>query len=164
VVLRAARILQSVTPAKAGAAEHVAAQPKPEVLPQFKAPRARDIDHLERLRKIATEKATTKAESDAPCNRRTRRKSTALPALLTFKTMRLQLPCQIVDMSGTGARLALPEASIKNFGDLNHLPGTFTLVMRTDRMQVECEVKWRKTTTIGVRFLGAPVPLPKPAR
>ncbi len=164
MALRTSRISALTRPA-ARASEGTAASATLPVLPQMPSSRPRDTALQERLRKLAAAKAEEKAAAEqAPCNRRTRRKSTTLPGLITFKTMRLQVPCTIADMSGTGARLVLPATTAQTFGDLEHLPTQVVLVMRTDRMQVDCEIKWRRTGSLGVRFLGPPVPLPKPSR
>lgn len=164
MALRTPRISAQTQPAP-GSSRTLAASDALPVLPQMPTSRPRDTVLQERLRKIAAAQAVEKAAAEqAPCNRRTRRKSTSLPGLITFKTMRLQVPCTIADMSGTGARLVLPATTSQTFGDLEHLPKQITLVMRADRMQVECEIKWRRTGSLGVRFLGPPVPLPKPSR
>lgn len=92
-------------------------------------------------------------------NRRAKRKQTSLPAMITFQSMRITVPCTVADMSGTGARLAFTASTLKQFGELDHLPAKFTLVLKADRMQVECEVKWRREGRIGVRFLGPPKPV-----
>ena len=131
-------------------------------MPQVSPAKPRDTATQERLRRIAASRAEQKAAAEgADCKRRARRKSTALPGLITFATMRLQVPCTISDMSGTGARLTLPSSTAQTFGDLEHLPDKVMLILRADRMQVECEIKWRRVGSLGVRFLGPPVPLAK---
>ena len=133
---------------------------RPEGLPQTKPATSRDDALQTRLRQIAARQAATQAAAEPDeCKRRVRRKQTSLPGLITFKSMRLQVPCTIADMSGTGARLKLPAGASQSFGDLEHLPDRITLVLRADRMQVDCEIKWRRTGSLGVRFLGPPVPL-----
>lgn len=131
--------------------------------PAVTSGRPRDVDLQDRLRKMASaraqQKAAAQAAEAAACKRRTKRKKTALPGLITFKTMRIQVPCTISDMSGTGARLDFPETIRQSFGELEHLPGKCTLVMRADRLQVECEIVWRRDGGAGVRFLGPPVPV-----
>ena len=79
--------------------------------------------------------------------------------MITFQNMRVTVPCTVADMSGTGAQLTFGASAIAQFGDLNHLPQKFTLVLKADRMQVESEVKWRREGKIGVRFLGPPKPI-----
>ena len=92
-------------------------------------------------------------------NRRAKRKPTSLPAMITFSNMRVTVPCMVADMSGTGAQLTFAKSTITQFGDLDHLPQKFTLVLKADRRQVESEVKWRREGKIGVRFLGPPKPV-----
>ncbi len=98
-------------------------------------------------------------EPAAANNRRAKRKPTALPAMITFHNMRVTVPCTVADMSGTGAQIAFTATTIAQFGDLEHLPKTFTLVLKADRMQIASEVKWRREGKIGVRFLGPPKPV-----
>ncbi len=143
-------------------------QPLP-IVPAKTPAKPRDAALQERLKLVAaakTEKrlAATTAADAAACKRRARRKSTALPGLITFRTMRLQIACTIADMSGTGARLVLPISTAQSFGDLEHLPDQLVLVIRTDRVQLDCEIKWRRVGSLGVRFLGPPAPLDKPQR
>ena len=102
---------------------------------------------------------TSTAEPVAANSRRAKRKPTALPAMITFKNMRVTVPCTVADMSGTGAQLMISAATSTQFGDLDHLPQKFTLVLKADRMQVESEIKWRREGQIGVRFLGPPKPI-----
>ena len=111
-----------------------------------------------------TARAAEGAAKDEACNRKSRRRTTALPAMMTFKGMRVAVPCIVIDMSGTGARIELPPASMKQFGGADHLPDVMTLLLRADRMQVDCEVKWRRNGRIGVRFLGPPKPMDTPKR
>ena len=135
---------------------------RPQAVPAVKPAKPRDPDLQDRLRRIAAARTEKLAAADAvECKRAGRRKKTALPGLLTFKTMRMQVPCTVTDMSGTGARLSLPQATATAFGDLEHIPDRLTLVLRADRMQVDCEIKWRRAGSLGVRFLGPPMPLPK---
>ena len=98
-------------------------------------------------------------EPVAANNRRAKRKPTSLPAMITFTNMRVTVPCTVADMSGTGAQLTFAASTIHQFGDLEHLPQKFTLVLKADRMQVASEVKWRREGKIGVRFLGPPKPI-----
>ena len=137
---------------------------KTAALPQAKPARPRDSALQERLRAIAAAKAEEKekaAAETAACKRRARRKPTSLPGLITFKSMRAQIQCTVADMSGTGAQLRVTHATATAYNNLADIPDRLTLVLRTDRVQIDCEVKWRRTTSLGVRFLGPPTPLPK---
>lgn len=159
MVLRTPRI-QALVLASSRKANEPNSTERPPALPRFATARPRDQSLQERIRQTATQRAAIKAEAEAvDCKRRSRRKTTTLPGLITFKTMRLQVPCTISDMSGSGARLTLPAGSTRTYGDLDHLPDRLTLVMRVDRMQVDCEIKWRRPGSIGVRFLGPPQPI-----
>lgn len=119
----------------------------------------------ERLQRIAVATVRTRPRaSDGPCKRSSTRKQTSLPGLLTFPNMRLQVPCTISDMSGSGARLTLSPGTTRDLGDLDHLPDRLTLHLRADRMQVDCEVRWRHQSSLGVRFLAPPKPQPRTSR
>lgn len=147
-----------MAPAEAKPADDV----RPPVLPQVVPPKPRNSALQDRLRDIARSKAEQRSQADvADCKRRSRRKSMQLAGLITFKTMRQQVACTIVDMSGTGAKLNIAQTVARAYGDLEHLPKLLTLVMRADRMKVDCEIAWRRPTSIGVRFLGPPRPMSK---
>lgn len=82
-----------------------------------------------------------------------------LPAIIFLAERRAQIACIVADMSGTGAKIELSPAAVAQVGSLEQIPARFTLILRTDRMQVDCEVMWRRLNQIGVRFLGAPQPM-----
>jgi hypothetical protein len=127
-------------------------------MPAVKSAKPRDPALQERLRHIAETRAQQKAAAEsADCKRRGKRKQTTLPGLIMFKSMRTQVPCTIADMSGTGARLTL-NPSVARAHDVEHFPAECTLVMRTDRMAVACEIVWRRDASLGVRYLGPPKP------
>ncbi len=120
-----------------------------------------------RMKTMALARAKEKPvadESAHACKRRSRRKDTSLPAMLTFQTMRLTVPCTVADMSGSGAKLSFPSSMQQQFGDMEHLPEKCTLVLKADRMQVDIQIMWRRTGQIGVRFLSPPKPLPTTPR
>lgn len=143
-----------------GRSKALAAQP--DVVPaatsvQTVAPRA-VLDRVHPRRAVAPS-IVTPVDEQATNNRRAKRKPTSLPALVTFQNMRISVQCTVADMSGTGAKLTFTKAAINQYGDLEHMPDQFTLVLRADRMQVDCEIKWRREGQIGVRFLGPPKPV-----
>lgn len=70
------------------------------------------------------------------------------------------VPCTIVNMSTTGACLALTDLPPNTDNSL-HLPAYFTLAIRVDRMEIDCGIVWRRGGQIGVRFLAAPRPMKK---
>ncbi len=112
-----------------------------------------------RMRTMALNRAKATVDS-APaakdCQRRSRRKSTALPAMLTFANLRLTVPCTVADMSASGARLAFPADVQRQFGEMEHLPPRCTLVLKADRVQIDAEILWRRGGKVGVRFLTPP--------
>jgi len=118
-----------------------------------------------RMKAIATARHTAPvADADTKqCKRRTRRKSLALPGLLTFPNMRLAVPCTIADMSGDGARVQITQTD-KSPRDAHDLPNRLTLVMRLDHMSVDCTVVWRREDKLGLRFVGSPQSMPRVAK
>lgn len=120
-----------------------------------------------RMKTMALARAKEKAiaeEAAQACKRRSRRKETSLPAMLTFHNMRLTVPCTVADMSGSGAKLSFPSTMQQQFGDMEHLPERCVLVLKADRMQVEIQIMWRRSGQVGVRFLSPPKPLPAARR
>jgi len=59
---------------------------------------------------------------------------------------RMNIPCRIVDVSATGARLLFTEANA------GHLPDRIVVAF-LDRTEVDAEIRWRKERECGVRFL-----------
>ena len=64
--------------------------------------------------------------------------------------------CNLVDMSITGARLKLQVPEPKAFERSVEIPGRFTLLLRFDRIEADCQLVWRRGNELGVRFLGPP--------
>jgi hypothetical protein len=91
-----------------------------------------------------------------------RRKQTSIPGLITFRNLRLELPCMIADLSSAGARLFVPPTSVRLVGNLEHIPNELMLALRSDRTQIPCEIRWRLTNSLGVRFKGPALPIAKP--
>lgn len=89
------------------------------------------------------------------------RKTCGYKAMITRPGTGANISCRIVNMSTTGACLALDEAD-RDGGEGLHLPAYFTLAMRTDRMEIDSAIVWRKGAQLGVRFLAAPRPMAKP--
>jgi hypothetical protein len=52
------------------------------------------------------------------------------------------------DLSATGARLRVDNIAT--------IPDTFELIIAADGLEAGCQVVWRKTNEVGVKFLGAP--------
>jgi hypothetical protein len=60
----------------------------------------------------------------------------------------LTVACTIRDMSATGARIR-PDGSVA-------VPDTFELIIESEGLEADCQVVWRKSNEVGVRFLAAP--------
>lgn len=65
-----------------------------------------------------------------------------------FNNRHLTASVTVRDMSATGARLRVDSVAA--------IPDTFELIVTADGLEANCEVVWRKTSEIGVKFLGAP--------
>jgi hypothetical protein len=68
------------------------------------------------------------------------------------------IPARVVDMSTTGAKMELTPLGRSSGIPMGDLPNQFNLVMRVDRMEVDCEMIWQVDWLIGVRFLSVPRP------
>ena len=127
------------------------------------------LDRLKRLSmKPVARSVTAVLDSDAAAagkppqeGRRAPRKSSVIGGTITSKSMVAERPCKIVDMSATGAKIRLMPTSDQTRGLPSGVPDEFTLVLRVDRIEVDCEVAWRKDREFGVRFKGVPRPLAK---
>lgn len=91
--------------------------------------------------------------------RRAPRKSSVIGGVITSTSMVAERPCKIIDMSATGAKIRLMPTSDQTRGLPSGVPDTFTLVLRVDRIEVDCEVAWRHDREFGVRFRGVPRPI-----
>ncbi len=83
------------------------------------------------------------------------RRRTLKTGLICFNARHSTLPCVVRDISEIGARLGVS-------GSIN-APDTFELFVELDGIWADCEVAWRRTDQIGVRFTG-PVRKTDPAR
>lgn len=96
-------------------------------------------------------------QEDPSSRRRSRRKPSAIPCLITFTGLRLQLPARILDMSVGGACLQLPQAAKKAYdGDVDSLPERLTLHIKSDHMAYEGRIAWRSNDRIGIQFTSPP--------
>lgn len=125
------------------------------------------LDRLKRLsaKPVAKPAAVIEMDAEAPAksreDRRAPRKSSVIGGTITSKSMVAERPCKIVDMSATGAKIRLMPTSDQTRGLPAGVPDEFTLILRVDRIEVDCEVAWRKDREFGVRFKGVPRPLAK---
>ncbi len=85
-----------------------------------------------------------------------KRKAAATNALILSPDISVPITCMVRDISSTGARLELMKSAENPLGGRAKLPGTFTINLRLDRMEVDCAIVWRNGPFVGVRFLATP--------
>ncbi|MGD9806738.1 MAG: PilZ domain-containing protein [Hyphomicrobiaceae bacterium] len=78
--------------------------------------------------------------------RRAPRKETKAHGFVRVRGYRMNLPCRILDMSATGARLQFNDANA------HHLPDRI-IVAFSDHTEIDAEIRWRKERECGVRFV-----------
>lgn len=85
-----------------------------------------------------------------------KRKGVATNALIISPDISAPIACMVRDISPTGARLELIQSVDNPLGGRAKLPGTFTIHLRLDRMEVDCGIVWRNGAFVGIRFLATP--------
>lgn len=83
------------------------------------------------------------------------RKPTRCLAYVQVPGARHDIECVILDISASGARLKLSGGPAKPFQQGPTIPDGFRLYVQVDNTEIDCEVTWRKSDSIGVRFLSA---------
>jgi hypothetical protein len=85
-----------------------------------------------------------------------RRKAASANAQIVSADLTVPLSCIVRDVSSTGARIELAVAPENPLGGRAKLPANFTLLMRMDRMEVDCAIAWRNGPFVGVRYVSTP--------
>ncbi len=85
-----------------------------------------------------------------------RRKAVATNAQIVSADLNVPISCLVRDVSTTGARIELVASPENLLGGRARLPGSFTLNMRLDRLEVDCVIVWRNGSVVGVRFVSTP--------
>lgn len=88
-----------------------------------------------------------------PSNRRgkERKRQRLIDGFVASARFRTPRPCRVCDMSPGGARI-----EIWGEHDQPLRPGDrITLYIPTDRKEVDAEVRWRKESTLGLKFMSA---------
>jgi hypothetical protein len=88
-----------------------------------------------------------------------RRKPYRTPGLVYPGGVAASIPCMIIDQSVTGARLEMQPGWVNPFRGESSVNQRFTLVIRVDKMQVDCEIMRLDENTMGVRFVSVAKPL-----
>jgi PilZ domain len=108
---------------------------------------------LARSRVVPAEPAKA---SGAPNRRFAPRRKSQTPGFIFAEGSTSSIPCQIADMSTTGARLLLQEGWSNPF--LANEADTLTLVVRLDKVMYDCKIARREERELGIAFLTAPRP------
>jgi hypothetical protein len=87
------------------------------------------------------------------------RRAMQSPGLVFPGGMAASIPCMIVDQSVTGARLQMQDGWVNPFNGVSSLGQSFKLVMRVDRVEVDCEIVRIEENEIGVRFVSVMRPM-----
>ncbi|MGD9783944.1 MAG: PilZ domain-containing protein [Hyphomicrobiaceae bacterium] len=157
---------QRATPAEAAPASEpppVYVKPPRKPLPPAEAV-ARAIDEdlaiddlIDDVDADSAEQSSTSAETAE--GRRAPRKNHVLPAYITGTGMSNTIPARVIDMSATGAKVELTPMGRATGVPMTEMPEKYILVLKHDKMEVDCETVWRRDWMIGVRFLGFPRPI-----
>lgn len=80
--------------------------------------------------------------------RRAPRRRVLKAAVIAYADRHCTMPCAVRDISASGARLRVDNPL--------QVPDTFELLIELDGLEADCEVVTRKSSEVGVRFLGPP--------
>ena len=104
-------------------------------------------------------RSTTLTPAPGEEKRMSRRKAYRTPGLIYPGGMAASIPCMIADQSVTGAQLEMQPGWVNPFRGVSSLKQRFTLVIRVDKMEVDCEIIRLEENNMGVRFLSVAKPL-----
>ena len=104
------------------------------------------------------------AAQSASDNRFAPRRKGQTPALIYEEGAVDAVPCQIKDMSTTGARLELLQKWTYPFKSTFGHMDRIRLVVRADRVMYDCKIIRRKDNEMGVKFISMPKPIAKVVR
>lgn len=110
------------------------------------------IERLAAMRTRTASPVETAQPPPAANKRRSNRKSGKTPGLIYPGGVAASIPCTIADQSGLGARLLMQPGWVNPFRGLSSLGEKFTLVMRLDRMEVDCEIVRIAENEMGVKY------------
>ena len=96
---------------------------------------------------------------DASEHRASTRRAMSSPGLIFPGGIAASIPCMIADQSVTGACLKMQSGWVNPFNGVSSLGQTFKLVMRVDRVEVDCEIMRIEENELGVRFLSVMRPV-----
>ncbi len=85
---------------------------------------------------------------------RAHRKALQRTGFVGIPGMRLRVPCTLLNMSATGARVVLLSSSSR-IQLAVHLPDEIILVLPSDRSEVSGLIRWRDDDKFGIQFTSA---------
>jgi hypothetical protein len=88
-----------------------------------------------------------------------RRKPGVVGGMIAYHPVKAPVSCIVRDMSATGAKLEIESGWNEGINSAEDVPDEITLLVRIDKIEVDCVVIWRKAKSLGVRFKGGMRPL-----
>lgn len=104
-----------------------------------------------------TTRPKTAAKTDE--GRRAPRKATRTLGYIIADSLPEVVECTVLDLSASGAKLKLANATRKAFTTVVELPDEFRIELPRDRLVVDCKIAWKKDGMAGVSFKSAFRPL-----
>lgn len=107
--------------------------------------------------------ADTTEQDGRPSDKRwAKRRPSRTPAHISHTSLPGPIQVIVRDSSSTGALLELAQTVGKISAGTERLPQRFILTIPIERASVECDVAWRRGTTMGVRFVSPTRTLARP--
>ncbi len=91
---------------------------------------------------------TAGIDSSDESKRRNPRRRILKRAIIAYSGRHLTVECAVRDLSDAGARLMTT--------DHRQIPDSFELLIELDGFEADCEVVWRRSDSLGVRFVAPP--------
>ena len=110
-----------------------------------------------------TAKTQAKPKSESDDHRFAPRRKMKIPAFLYIDGVMTAVPCSIIDISTTGAKLELKAGWDNAFRFISDHATRVRLVERIEKVSYDCSIVRRAATELGLKFLAAPVLAPPPA-
>jgi hypothetical protein len=115
----------------------------------------------DRVAQVAKGPAAAFAEKLKDERRFAQRRTSILPGVIQSDGMHGALSCVVRDLSSTGAQIDLKLDKSSVVDSASALPKSFLLILTREDAAIACEVAWRKAKSVGVRFRGNFVAVPK---
>lgn len=109
-----------------------------------------------------TAETQSKPKSEGGDGRFAPRRKMKIPALLYIDGVMTAVPCFIIDISTTGAKLEMKSGWDNAFRFISDHATRVRLVERIEKVSYNCSIVRRAETELGLKFLSAPVLAPPP--